>query len=108
MEELKYAPVPHNHQTFMQNAMQRNDFKEAYNELDAHYVLIREMISARIKAGLTQESVAEKMGTTKSAVSRLESGGKHSPSVSTLQKYAQAIGCRLEVKFVHDGFGHKK
>lgn len=108
MTELIFKPVPHNHQTFLKKAMQRKEFKEAYHELDEHYVLIREMISARIHSGLTQETVAEKMGTTKSAVSRLESGGKHSPSVSTLQKYAQAIGCRLEVKFVHDGFGHKK
>jgi transcriptional regulator with XRE-family HTH domain len=40
------------------------------------------------------------MGTTKSAVSRLEAGGKHSPSLTTLKKYAQAVGCRLEIKLV--------
>jgi transcriptional regulator with XRE-family HTH domain len=42
------------------------------------------------------------MGTTKSAVSRLEAGGKHAPSLTTLKKYAHAVGCRLEIKLVPD------
>jgi transcriptional regulator with XRE-family HTH domain len=40
------------------------------------------------------------MGTTKSAVSRLEAAGKHSPSVSTLKKYARAVGCEVEIRLV--------
>lgn len=40
------------------------------------------------------------MGTTKSAVSRLESAGKHTPSVGTLQRYAKALGCEFEIEFV--------
>jgi transcriptional regulator with XRE-family HTH domain len=49
---------------------------------------------------LTQESIAQKIGTAKSAVSRLESGGKHIPSITTLRKYAEAVGCELEIKLV--------
>jgi hypothetical protein len=43
------------------------------------------------------------MGTKTPAVARLESGGglkKHSPSISTLRKYARAVGCNLEIKLV--------
>jgi transcriptional regulator with XRE-family HTH domain len=40
------------------------------------------------------------MGTTKSAVSRLESAVKHAPSLTTLKKYAQAVGCDLKIKFI--------
>jgi transcriptional regulator with XRE-family HTH domain len=59
------------------------------------------MLKARSRAGLTQDAVAERMGTTKSAISRLESAGKkHAPSVATLQRYAQAVGCDLQVKLV--------
>ena len=58
------------------------------------------MLSARSKSGLTQEAVAELMGTTKSAVSRLESAGKHAPSLTTLKKYARAVGCDLKIKFI--------
>ena len=68
---------------------------------DPHrFTLVREMLSARSKSGLTQEAVAELMGTTKSAVSRLESAGKHAPSLTTLKKYAQAVGCDLKIKFI--------
>jgi len=47
-----------------------------------------------------QEQVAECMGTTKSAVSRLEGVGKHSPSVSTVKRYARAVGCEVEIRLV--------
>jgi transcriptional regulator with XRE-family HTH domain len=40
------------------------------------------------------------MGTTKSAISRLESAGKHAPSLATLKRYALAVGCELQVKLV--------
>lgn len=63
-------------------------------------MLSREMLAARSRFGLTQEAVAEIMGTTKSAVSRLEAVGKHASSLTTLKKYAQEVGCRLEIKLV--------
>jgi transcriptional regulator with XRE-family HTH domain len=100
MAELKYQPVLHDHEAFLKKALKRNEFREAYEDLEDEYVLAREMLSARSKSGLTQEAVAELMGTTKSVVSRLEAGGKHAPSLTTLKKYAQAVGCRLEIKLV--------
>jgi transcriptional regulator with XRE-family HTH domain len=68
--------------------------------LEGEYALTREMLSAGARFGLTQEAVAELMGTTKSAISRLEAADKHAPSLTTLKKYAQAVGCRLEIKLV--------
>jgi DNA-binding XRE family transcriptional regulator len=100
MTELKYQPVPHNHEAFLKKALTRKDFREAYEELEEEYTLVREMLAARSRSGLTQEAVAERMGTTKSAVSRLEGAGKHAPSLTTLKKYAQAVGCHLEIKLV--------
>ncbi|MDS1140120.1 helix-turn-helix transcriptional regulator [Pusillimonas sp. SM2304] len=61
------------------------------------------ILMARAEAGLTQAQVAERMGTHAPAVARLENSlvtGKHSPSVATLQKYAAALGKRLEVRFI--------
>jgi len=49
------------------------------------------MLSARSKSGLTQEAVAELMGTTKSAVSRLEAGGKYAPSLTTLRNMLRRL-----------------
>ena len=55
---------------------------------------------ARQQAHLTQENIAEKMGTQKPVVARLEAGGgknRHSPSLLTLVKYAHALGKRIEI-----------
>jgi transcriptional regulator with XRE-family HTH domain len=100
MADLKYKPVPHDHATFLKRARKREGFGEAYDGLKEEYALVREMLTARSRSCLTQEAVAERMGTTKSAVSRLESAGKHTPSITTLKKYAQAVGCDLEIRFV--------
>jgi len=100
--ELKYEPVRHDHEAFLEKAGKRRGFSEKYEELGDEYNLIKQMLSARAKAGLTQEAVAESMGTTKSAVSRLESGGKHRPSLASLKKYAHAVGCRLEIRLVEE------
>jgi DNA-binding XRE family transcriptional regulator len=104
MADLKYQPVPHDHAEFLAKASKRPGFSEAYQALELEYVLAGQMLQARAKAGLTQDAVAERMGTTKSAISRLESVGRHAPSLATLKKYAAAVGCELQVKLVpHKG-----
>jgi DNA-binding XRE family transcriptional regulator len=61
------------------------------------------ILAARASSGLTQAQVAGRIGTTQSAVARLESGAhKHSPSISTLQRYARALGYRLDVRAVKE------
>ena len=100
MGDLKHRPVPHNHKAFLKKVLKRKGVRKAYEDLEEEYRLAREMLAARSIFGLTQEAVAELMGTTKSAVSRLEATGKHAPSLTTLRKYARAVGCRLEIKLV--------
>ena len=100
MDELKFKPVRHSHKDFLAKAEAREGFAEAYGALALEYQLTNQMLKARSRAGLTQDAVAERMGTTKSAVSRLESAGKHAPSLATLKRYAEAVGCELQVKLV--------
>ena len=100
MADLKYQPVPHNHAEFLAAARQRPGFNEANDILELEYTVAIQMLKARAKAGLTQDAVAERMGTTKSAISRLEGAGRHAPSLATLKKYAEAVGCDFQVKFV--------
>ena len=100
MAELKYTPVPHDHKAFLAKARARKGFTEAYDSLKLEYAVASQMLKARSRAGLTQDAVAERMGTTKSAISRLESAGKHAPSLATLKRYARAVGCELQVRFV--------
>jgi DNA-binding XRE family transcriptional regulator len=100
MAETGYKPVPHVHDKFLAKARLKPGFSEAYAALELEYALARQMLKARSRAGLTQDAVAELMGTTKSAISRLESAGKHAPSLGTLKRYASAVGCELQVKLV--------
>ena len=96
----RYEPVVHDHEAFLERALRRKGFAEAYDASAGEYALVRELLTARIRCGLTQEQVATAMGTTKSAVSRLESPGRHAPSVTTLARYAAACGCELEITLV--------
>jgi DNA-binding XRE family transcriptional regulator len=100
MADVKYKPVVHDHDAFIERASKRKGFTEAYEALELEYQIASQMIKARARAGLTQDAVAQRMGTTKSAISRLEGAGKHAPSLETLRRYAEAVGCELQVKLV--------
>lgn len=71
--------------------------RAAYDALEPEFETARELVAARARAGLTQEEVAARMGTTQSTVARLESG-KRPPSLRTVQRYAQAVGGRAVVR----------
>ena len=91
------------HKELKARALERADVKAEYDGLDEEFRFLDEFLKARAAAGVTQAEVAERIGTTQSAVARLESGGgKHSPSIATLQKYAHALGCRLELRLVNE------
>ena len=91
------------HKELKQKALARKGVKKEFEELSVEFDLLRQLLAARERAGLTQAEVAQKMGTKAPAVTRLESSlmsGKHSPSLATLEKYAEAVGCRLSVRLV--------
>jgi transcriptional regulator with XRE-family HTH domain len=71
--------------------------REAYADLDEEFNLARELIAARVRAGLTQAELAQRMGTTQSAIARLESGARL-PSVKTLLRFAKATKSRPILK----------
>ena len=89
------------HNEMVSNWMEDPVFKAKYDSLENKFALFDELIRARKRAGLTQAEVAKRMGTKTPSVARLEAGGgnkQHSPSIATLNKYAKAVGCRLEIK----------
>ncbi len=71
-------------------------YRDAYDELEDEFALMNELIRARMRAHLSQAEVANLMGTTESAVSRLESG-RVKPSTRTLERYAKATGHKLHI-----------
>lgn len=86
---------------FRRKAFERPGVRAAYDALAGEFAFLDELLRARAESGLTQAEVAARVGTTQSAIARLESASSgHSPSIATLQRYAQALGCRLEVRLV--------
>ena len=81
------------------NLMDNPDFRTEYAKADAEFSILEAMITARLDANLTQSDVARRLGTTQSAIARLESGGV-SPSLSTLRKYAEATGRTLKIELL--------
>ena len=79
--------------------MEDPEFREEYERADDEFTLIEALVRARTAAKLTQEQLARRLGTTQSAVARLE-GGRVSPSFATLRRYAEATGTRLTVGLV--------
>lgn len=90
-------------QDFKKRLLKDPRSKALYDELDPEFALLGKMISARKAAGLTQEQVANKMKTKKANISRLEGSliGP-SPTLVTLQKYAEAVNCHLEINLIPD------
>lgn len=71
--------------------------KKEYDKLAPRYALISDLIGARLKRGLTQKDLAERIGTKQSAIARLESGNIN-PSIEFLQKIAQVMGYKLTIR----------
>ena len=91
------------HEELKAAILSKEGVQEEYDALEAEFELLHVLLQARQEADLTQAQVAERMGTKPSAVARLESAlasGKHSPSVTTLRKYAHAVNRRLEIRMV--------
>jgi transcriptional regulator with XRE-family HTH domain len=57
--------------------------------------LVRDLVAQRLAAGLSQTEVAARMGTSQSAVARLESGATDARA-STLERYAAAVGGEIK------------
>ena len=92
-----------NHRELKAKVLSNPETLEAYKGMETEFELLRQMLQARTKAGLSQAQVAHKMGTKAPAVTRLESAltsGSHSPSLATIQRYARAVGCELQVNLV--------
>ncbi len=75
-------------------------YREARQQLAPYEQLARIVIRRRLELDLTQEQLAERMGTSHSAISRIESG-QHGTSVRTLQRLAAALEMRFLFGFEH-------
>jgi len=75
------------------------EFAQAYAELEPQHQIAREVIRLRVQRGLTQQELAQKVGTQQANISRLENA-VGSPSVSLLLRVARALDARLSLELV--------
>jgi transcriptional regulator with XRE-family HTH domain len=75
------------------------EVRAEYERLGPEFEIANTLVRARAKAKLSQKEIAERMGTTQSAVARIESG-RVALKTDTIRRYAEAIGCRAEIKLV--------
>jgi transcriptional regulator with XRE-family HTH domain len=85
-------------QDYKTQQMNKHGFKKAWQELDTEFELLESMLLLRERAGMTQQRLAEKIGTKQPALSRLERGGFKKTSMETLSKIADALDARLVVR----------
>lgn len=86
---------------FKKKALANPDVEQEYVDLAPAYALRKQLIEIRKNAGLTQEELAEILHTQKSNISRLENvNSKISPTLSTIEEYAKAVGYKLQLQFI--------
>lgn len=83
------------------------EFAKGYMEELAKTRVAIEIAALREKRGLSQTDLAKKIGTTQSAIARLENPNYGRASLPTLEKIAKALGAKLDIRFIPNR-GHKK
>ena len=76
--------------------MKDPEFAAAYDELEAQYVFARQVIAARLAAGITQAELAQRVGTSQANISKLEHGTLN-PSFDMARRVAVGLGKRLNI-----------
>lgn len=78
--------------------MEKPAARAGYQDARIAYQLGRQVRELREAHGLSQRELAERMHTTQSVIARLEAGGSK-PSISTLERVAQALGTSVDIRF---------
>lgn len=100
MKADRYNPVPLDIDATHKRWAKSAAFVKAYDALADEFAALTELVRARQQAAMTQADVAQRMGIAQASVARLESSAgsrKHAPSMATLRRYADAVGCELRI-----------
>jgi DNA-binding XRE family transcriptional regulator len=87
-------------QSRLREDMKDPEFREHYEEEKQALMLAIKITELREKKGLSQQQLAELMGTSQQAISRIESGEYEGFTLKTLEKIAGSTGMRVKIEFV--------
>lgn len=100
MTRERYSLVAFDVEATHQRWMKRPGYATAYEALSDECAALDELLPVRQQADMTQADVAAHMGVAQASVARLESSAgsrKHAPSIASLRRYANAVGCDLRI-----------
>jgi ribosome-binding protein aMBF1 (putative translation factor) len=86
---------------YIAEQMKKPEFKKAWEDLDPEFQVLKAMIKAREKTGISQAELARRVGTKQSVISRLEHGAFSKATLETIKKMADALDMRLEIRLHH-------
>jgi ribosome-binding protein aMBF1 (putative translation factor) len=85
--------------SFKKESLKDPLIRREYERLAPEYEIIKAIIEARTRKNFTQANIAKKIGTTQSAIARVESGTAN-PSLKFMHRLADALGLRLSIRFL--------
>ena len=88
----------YSHKKLHQDWIKDPKYRYEYEKLEPEFQIARAIIEARVNQKITQETLAKKVKTGQAVISRLENMNAK-PSLSLLQKVAEALDLRLEIRF---------
>lgn len=83
---------------YLKEQLKDPEFKKEWDRTEPEYQVLEEIIRARIEMKLSQRKLAKKAKTTQAVLSRIENMTV-SPSIQLVQRIAEAMGKKLEIKF---------
>jgi len=83
---------------YLKEQLKDPEFRSEWEKNEAAYQITKAFIEARIKGKISQRELAKKAGTTQAVISRIENMSV-SPSIGLLQRIADSLGKKLEIKF---------
>ena len=84
---------------YLDEQLKKPDFKKEWESTELEYTIVKAILDARKKSGLTQKELSEKTGIPQADISRMEKGNAN-PSIKTLRRLAKGMGMKLVLEFV--------
>lgn len=79
--------------------MKDPEYRREYDALEAEFQLVHALLNKRLGQKMSQKQLADKIGTSQSAIARLESG-EGNPSFKFLKRVAEGLDSKLKISFV--------
>jgi DNA-binding XRE family transcriptional regulator len=104
IDDDRYDPVPIDPAKRIAHKLKTSaTYRAAHDALKDEFAALEALLAARKSAGLTQTQVAARMGVSQPVLARIEGSlgsRKHSPSLATLRRYAEACGKKLVIRMI--------